>query len=132
VLYQRPANAFVAGFVGFENLIPMRAVAEAGDAVRAEFAGGTIDLPKAQFTVPARDFVLAARPEGLVIADAGPGLPATLGLRTYLGRAYQYQCDSPAGPLKATGPLTEPRNEGQAVTLIPQPAQCCLLPRESP
>ena len=30
VLYQRPANAFVARFVGFENLIPMRVVARDG------------------------------------------------------------------------------------------------------
>ncbi|MDO5642134.1 MAG: ABC transporter ATP-binding protein [Paracoccus sp. (in: a-proteobacteria)] len=128
VLYTRPANAFVADFVGFENMIPMRAVAEAGDAVRAEMAGGaTIVLPKDRFHVPARDFILAARPDGLLVATEGAGIPVTLGLRTYLGRAYQYQCESPAGELKANGPLATPFPPGPAV-LIPQPEQCCLLP----
>ena len=132
-LYSRPANRFVADFVGFENMIPLRAVSEAGDAVRAEMAGGgTIDLSRSDFTVPARDFLMATRPEGLLVVPHGsaPGLPATLGLRTYLGRAYQYQCDTPAGPLKANGPLGQPYDDGTRVTLVPQPDQCCLLPRE--
>ena len=128
VLYSRPANAFVADFVGFENMIPMTAVSEAGDAVRAEMAGGTsIELPKSQFTVPSRDFILAARPEGLLVSAAGDGIPTPLGLRTYLGRAYQYQCETPAGEVKANGPLAQPFDSGANAVLIPQPEQCCLL-----
>ena len=127
VLYSRPANAFVADFVGFENMIPLTAVAEAGDAVRARLPGGALlTLPKSQFTVPSKDFILATRPEGLLVAPEGEGIPATLGLRTYLGRAYQYQCDTPAGELKANGPLATPYDSGNAV-LIPQPEQCTLL-----
>uniref|UniRef100_UPI000A4F824B ABC transporter ATP-binding protein n=1 Tax=Tropicimonas marinistellae TaxID=1739787 RepID=UPI000A4F824B len=130
VLYSRPASAFVADFVGFENMIPMRAIAEAGDAVRAEMAGGaTFDFPKDRFRVPSREFILAARPEGLQVATEGAGIPARLGLRTYLGRAYQYQAETPAGELKANGPLSQPYGAGDAV-LIPQPEQCCLLPKE--
>ena len=129
VLYSRPANAFVADFVGFENMIPLTAVAEAGDAVRAQMAGGAmIDLPKALYKVPAKSFILAARPEGLLVAQEGTGIPATLGLRTYLGRAYQYQCDTPVGEVKANGPLAQPFDSGAAAVLIPQPEQCCLLP----
>ena len=132
VLYSRPANAFVADFVGFENMIPMRAISEAGDAVRAEMAGGaTIDLPKEKFTVPAQDFILATRPEGLLVAAEGQGVPTKLGLRTYLGRAYQYQCDTPAGEIKANGPLSQPFESGSNAVLVPQPEQCCLLPTEA-
>ena len=131
VLYSRPANAFVADFVGFENMIPMRAISEAGDSVRAEMAGGaTIDLPKDKFTVPAQDFILATRPEGLLVAAEGQGVPTKLGLRTYLGRAYQYQCDTPAGEIKANGPLSQPFESGSSAVLVPQPEQCCLLPKE--
>ncbi|MEO1313270.1 MAG: ABC transporter ATP-binding protein [Pseudomonadota bacterium] len=135
VLYSRPANRFVADFVGFENMIEMQTVGETDTTVQAEMAGGTvIDLPKADFTVPARDFILATRPEGLLVVaeSAAQGLPATLGLRTYLGRAYQYQCETGAGPLKANGPLGQPHDEGVRATLVPQPEQCCLLPREAP
>jgi putative spermidine/putrescine transport system ATP-binding protein len=93
-----------------------------------------IDLPRSGFTVPARDFILATRPEGLLVMPEGgaAGLPATLGLRTYLGRAYQYQCDTGAGPIKANGPLGQPHAPGTRAVLVPQPEQCCLLPREAP
>ena len=132
VLYSRPANAFVADFVGFENMIPMRAISEAGDAVRAEMTGGaTLDLPKSQFTVPAQNFILATRPEGLEVATEGAGIPATLGLRTYLGRAYQYHCETPAGVLKANGALSHPLDAGGAAVLVPRAEQCCLLPQEA-
>jgi len=132
VLYSRPANAFVADFVGFENMIPMRAIAEAGDGVRAEMAGGaTLDLYRSDFTVPARDFIFAARPEGLTVAREGKGIPARISLRTYLGRAYQYRCHTPAGEIVANGPLVDPMEPGTDVVLIPNPAQCCLLKAES-
>jgi putative spermidine/putrescine transport system ATP-binding protein len=131
VLYSRPASGFVAAFVGFETRLPMRAVAEAGDAVRAQMAGGaTLDLPRDRFTVPARDFVFAARPEGLRVQAEGAGIPARLGLRTYLGRAYQYRCETPAGELVANGPLDTPFAPGTAAVLVPQPEHCCLLPAE--
>jgi len=128
-LYTRPANAFVAGFVGFETLIPMTTIGEEGDAVLAEMpGGGVLRLPRSGFDVPGRRFLLAARPEGLRVAETGEGIPVTLGLRTYLGRAYQYECAGPAGSIKANGPLARPLEEGQAAVLIPEPDQCCLLP----
>ncbi len=128
VLYARPATPFVADFVGFENRIPMRVVAEAGDAVRAEMRGGAaFEFDKAHFSVPSRDFLFAARPEGLRVAPAGEGLPATLGLRTYLGRAYQYRCETGAGELVANGPLSQPMEPGTRAVLIPVPEHCALL-----
>lgn len=128
VLYSKPATPFVADFVGFENRIPMRVIAEAGDAVRAEMPGGVaFEFDKAQFDVPARDFLFAARPEGLRVAAGGEGLPATLGLRTYLGRAYQYRCETGAGELIANGPLSQPMEPGTQAVLVPVPEHCALL-----
>ncbi|WP_273688310.1 ABC transporter ATP-binding protein [Ketogulonicigenium vulgare] len=136
VLYSKPANAFVAKFVGFENLLKMTVVSEDSNAVRAEAEGGMIvDLPKARFAVPGKQFILATRPEGLIATPAvgqpiGTGLPVTLGLRTYLGRAYQYQCATPAGQITANGPLAAPYELGTAAILVPDADQCCLLPVE--
>jgi putative spermidine/putrescine transport system ATP-binding protein len=132
-LYQRPANAFVARFVGFENLIPMRVTARDGSAVIAEAPGGTaLALDEHRLGPIPDDFVLATRADGLeVSADpATPGLPATLGLRTYLGRAYQYQCDTPVGHLIANGALSAPLPPGGAARLVPVPDQCCVLKPE--
>ena len=132
-LYQRPANVFVARFVGFENLIAMSVVARDGAKVTAEAAGGLpLTLSLEQFgEIPDR-FVLACRADGLAVTDnaAMEGIPATLGLRTYLGRAYQYQTSGPAGTLVANGPLTRPLEPGAAVKLVPVPEQCTILAPE--
>jgi putative spermidine/putrescine transport system ATP-binding protein len=131
VLYQRPANAFVARFVGFENLIPLTVTARDGAEVTATGAGDIrLTLPADRLgPIPDR-FTLATRPDGLAVtADpAAPGIPARLGLRTYLGRAYQYQADTGAGTLLANGPLAQPLPPGQTARLVPVPDQCCILP----
>ncbi|ODT05726.1 MAG: Fe3+/spermidine/putrescine ABC transporter ATP-binding protein [Mesorhizobium sp. SCN 65-20] len=132
-LYQRPANAFVARFVGFENLIPMKAVARDGATVTAEAAGGArLKLSQERFGEIADSFVLATRADGLAVStDAkDEGIPATLGLRTYLGRAYQYQADSAAGQLIANGSLSAPLEPGAEAKLMPVPDQCCVLKPE--
>ena len=133
ILYQRPANAFVARFVGFENLIPMTVVARDGTKITAEMAGGVkLTLGLEHFGhIPDR-FILACRADGLSVTEnAGmEGIPATLGLRTYLGRAYQYQCDTAAGHFLANGPLTRPLDIGANAKLVPVPEQCTILAPE--
>lgn len=132
VLYSKPANKFVANFVGFENAIPLHVTSDSGDMVSAQAPGGAIvSLPKSQYDIPAKDFLLATRPEGLLVAKSGEGIPAKLGLRTYLGRAYQYRCETAAGEIIANGPLSEPLEPGTDAVMIPQHDQCCVLPVEA-
>ncbi|MCY6383483.1 ABC transporter ATP-binding protein [Hoeflea prorocentri] len=129
VLYSKPANAFVANFVGFENMIKMRVVGESDGKVRAEMVGGgQIELSAADHTVPAREFLFAARADGLEVRSEGAGIPVSLGLRTYLGRAYQYRCETPAGEIVANGSIAQPLEPGTEAVLVPKPDQCCLLP----
>ena len=133
VLYQRPANAFVARFVGFENLVPMKVTAREGASVTAQAPGGVeLAFPLSRFGDIPNDFVLATRADGLAVtADPdAKGIPATLGLRTYLGRAYQYQCETEAGPLLANGPLSQPLEPGSTARLVPVLDQCCILSPE--
>ena len=132
-LYQRPANAFVARFVGFENLIAMKVVARDGALVTAEAEGGIrLKFPLEQFGNIPDSFILACRADGLAVTGdlLREGVPTTLGLRTYLGRAYQYQCETPAGMLIANGPLTSPLEPGAAARLVPVPEQCTILAPE--
>jgi putative spermidine/putrescine transport system ATP-binding protein len=132
VLYQRPANAFVARFVGFENLIPMKVVARHGAIVTAQVAGGaTLDLSQDSLGPIADDFILACRADGLTVRREGRGIPATLGLRTYLGRAYQYQCITGAGRLIANGVLSEPLPPESSAVIAPTLEQCCVLAPEN-
>jgi putative spermidine/putrescine transport system ATP-binding protein len=129
-LYQRPANAFVARFVGFENLVPMQVVARDGAQITAEAAGGVkLTLSLEHFGAIPDNFVLACRADGLAVTDnmAAEGIPTTLGLRTYLGRAYQYQSETAAGMLVANGPLSRPLEPGSNAKLVPVPDQCTIL-----
>jgi putative spermidine/putrescine transport system ATP-binding protein len=130
ILYQKPANAFVARFVGFENLIPMSVVARDGATITAEAAGGaTLSLSQDRLGAIPDSFVLATRADGLRVSGGteGEGIPAKLGLRTYLGRAYQYQCETAAGHLIANGALSAPLEPGSVATLVAVPDQCCVL-----
>ena len=132
-LYQRPANAFVARFVGFENLVPMKVAARDGATVSAVTEDGSqLKLSQDRFGAIPDAFVLAARADGLSVStDANAeGIPATLGLRTYLGRAYQYQSDTAAGQLIANGSLSAPLEPGVQAKLVPVPDQCCVLKPE--
>ena len=131
-LYSRPANAFVARFVGFENLIPLTVTARNNGQITAVGTGG-IDLTLSEEDlgpIPDR-FILATRPEGLRVSYGNPGIPARLGLRTYVGRAYHYQVETPAGHLVASGPLGQPVDGGETVHLVPEPEQCCILAPEA-
>lgn len=132
VLYQKPANAFVARFVGFENLIRMKVVERQAAIVTAEAAGGTrLHLSQDLFGPIKDDFILACRAEGLVVRREGEGIPAVLGTRTYLGRAYQYKCETAAGEITANGPLSDPLDAGVRAVLMPRPEQCCILDPEN-
>jgi putative spermidine/putrescine transport system ATP-binding protein len=132
-LYQRPANAFVARFVGFENLVPLKVTKRDGASVTAQTRdGSTLSLSQDRFGAIPDDFVLAARADGLAVTTdpKAQGIPATLGLRTYLGRAYQYQSETAAGTLVANGALSTPQEPGSAAKLVPVPDQCCVLKPE--
>ncbi|SMC99661.1 ABC transporter ATP-binding protein [Rhizobium sp. RU36D] len=131
VLYQRPANAFVARFVGFENLIPMSVTARDGASVTARTAeGAEVLLSQDELGAIPDRFVLAARPDGLQVRREGQGMPVTLGIHTYLGRAYQYRAKAGAAEYLANGPLGEPLEAGSAAVLVPVAEQCCILPAE--
>ncbi|CAN7560208.1 ABC transporter ATP-binding protein [Neorhizobium sp. LjRoot104] len=131
VLYQKPASAFVARFVGFENLIRMKVVERQAAIVTSEAAGGTrLHLSQDLFGPIKDDFILACRADGLAVRRDGEGIPATLGMRTYLGRAYQYKCETAAGEITANGPLSDPLDAGAQAVLTPLPEQCCILDPE--
>ncbi|MGN6774788.1 ABC transporter ATP-binding protein, partial [Rhizobium sp.] len=101
-LYRKPANSFVARFVGFENLLPLQVVERQGASVTAEVTGGArIILSQEDFGPIPNSFILGCRADGLSVRGEGDGLPAVLGTRTYLGRAYQYQCETAAGAIVA-------------------------------
>ncbi len=133
VLYRRPATAFVARFVGFENLIPLDGPGARGGHGhgRRRLGGVRLSLDEADFgPIPDR-FILGARAAGLAVADPGApdGIPATLGLADLSGPRVPVSMPTPRPDRSSrTAPLGRPFEPGQNARLQPVAAQCCVLP----
>jgi multiple sugar transport system ATP-binding protein len=89
-LYERPANRFVAGFLGSPrmNFLPGMLAGEEGPAVHVRLAGGNlVDVAAdAMRAAPGSAVTLGVRPEHLrVEGPDGGGIPATVALVEYLG-----------------------------------------------
>ena len=131
-LYRRPANAFVARFVGFENILAFRVTDRLAEGrIEIEFDGGSrILLSSADYGEIPDHGLIATRPEGLTPAISSSGIAATVGLRTFLGRSYQYHCESAAGRVIALGAIEVPFEAGTAVNLSINPLYSAILPFE--
>ncbi|HEY4974032.1 MAG TPA: ABC transporter ATP-binding protein [Steroidobacteraceae bacterium] len=88
-VYERPANRFVAEFLGEINLLPLCNVGHGAHAARGRFEESSLAAP----TRPdcGVDAILAVRPEHMSLAGARPGadngVEASLLSATYLGAA---------------------------------------------
>lgn len=91
-LYERPANTFVAGFIGTPamNLLPESLLRDlAADASRAACDAGaalaTPGLIDAAIGAAAHPLTAGVRPEDWIIIDTAAGLPAVIVQLEYLG-----------------------------------------------
>jgi spermidine/putrescine transport system ATP-binding protein len=95
-LYERPASAFVAGFLGVSNLLP--GAVEGDDAVRLD--DGT--LVQAQVEGKSGPVAAGVRPEKITLGEGGGTnrLPGTIAETAYIGVATQLVVDTPAGTVQ--------------------------------
>jgi multiple sugar transport system ATP-binding protein len=133
-VYDEPASAFVAGFLGAPamNLVPATVVSQAGQ-LRVRAAG--VDLPLRAGAAPAREVLLGIRPERLgpvgpaAAGPDGPMITATVGSVENLGGDEVAHLRTPGGaPLALRGPrplgLGGP---GTALSLTVAPADLHLF-----
>lgn len=107
-LYDRPASAFIANFIGDANLIEGHA------------AAGMFTAEGVQLAITGGDGAAAVsiRPERIALR-AEPSGPATITGVTYLGSRMEYEVRLGATDLLVSHPISEPALErGQAVALI--------------
>jgi spermidine/putrescine transport system ATP-binding protein len=95
-LYERPATAFVAGFLGVSNLLS--GVVEGSGAVR--LVDGT--LVQAQVNGKSGPVAAGVRPEKITLGEGGGQnrLPGTVAETAYIGVATQLVVDTPAGTVQ--------------------------------
>jgi putative spermidine/putrescine transport system ATP-binding protein len=126
-VYYRPANPYVADFVGFRNAVPMQLERRDGDAGVARGEGlsarGTVVGGAAGGRV-----TLAIRPDDLVVG--GPGDNAfeiTVDAVEFRGRSFVVDgCTASGQRLRGTSPAAVP--VGDAVTLRAPSARVLLFP----
>ena len=97
-VYRRPADRFVAGFVGDANFIPGRVTVVEPDLVTCETPFGELQsVPSGRSAAVGQAVTLLVRPEAVAIqsADAN-GLAAELRETTYLGEMAEHRLSSPA------------------------------------
>jgi len=133
-LYARPANTFVAGFLGSPgmNLLPGKIERGVDDAVSVEVSGGSVPLPPPLRIAggDAGDVVVGLRPESLRLDPGGP-LQAGVTIVELLGAETHVICTTPDGsrlivrqPPQATRPAP---GERVHVAIDPDPAALHLF-----
>jgi iron(III) transport system ATP-binding protein len=113
-LYERPASAFVADFIGDANLI-------AGQVAGGRFRAADLDIPMAG---PDGAAQISLRPERITLAP-GTGAPqGRIRSCTYLGSRWEYEVETGFAELLTSRPMTEaPIAPGTDVVLtIPETA----------
>jgi spermidine/putrescine transport system ATP-binding protein len=95
-LYERPATAYVAGFLGISNLLP--GTVEGPDAVR--LVDGTV--VRAKVNGHAGEVAAGVRPEKITIGAGGGAneLPGTIAETAYIGVATQVVVRTAAGTVQ--------------------------------
>ncbi|WP_030890584.1 MULTISPECIES: ABC transporter ATP-binding protein [unclassified Streptomyces] len=123
-VWQRPADAFVARFLGFDNLVPATVRGE-----RAETAWGTVPVPAG---TPQGERLLLVRPHGVRLRPAGEGLECTVEARTFRGgdgSTVTVLLRPRQGPaLEAACTLREAPGEGSGAWVDFDPREVVALP----
>jgi iron(III) transport system ATP-binding protein len=125
-IYDAPANAFVARFIGGANLIPGRHL---GGGV-VECGGFTLACP-APSVEPGASVLVAIRPHAVGLAAApGPNVvPARLVRATFLGPVRELLAEIDGGvTLRVARPAGETVPAGGTVLLALAPEACRMLP----
>ncbi len=135
-VYDRPANQFVAGFLGSPPMNFLRARVAAGTLELPGLAweGEPLPLPEHLAAAPDGDAVVGVRPEDVALAEEGPGLRARVAVCEPLGAETIVTADVlPAGADPAVAVVVAriaggavPAEESEAV-LRPDPARLHLF-----
>jgi iron(III) transport system ATP-binding protein len=130
-IYERPANSFVAGFMGTTNLLRGQVAARHGSgAVVRTPAGVEVQVAAADGVAPGDSVWVSIRPEALAIRAGAAGAnawPATIRLATYIGESIIYRAELGGQAVELHAPPSENYPAGAGVTLAADPRSCILL-----
>ena len=127
-LYDRPANAFIADFIGDANLIDVE-VTKAGPQTEIALLDHLLTLPFASATVGPAKMVLRPHHARLTRDPGLATLPAEVTYAAWLGNSVQYTLTTPAGAIFAIGaPQAVPFRTGDSIHVGFAPEDLRLVP----
>ncbi len=136
-VYERPANLFVADFMGLVNKLPGTIIGRNGDRFQVQIGRQVIEarINDARINATpgaAGDVTVAIRPEAIVLGQAdSPGginvLTGTVVESTFLGNIVEHQVDIGAGLLRVQGSRRHALAPGEAVELSVPVAECVAM-----
>ncbi|WP_375454628.1 ABC transporter ATP-binding protein [uncultured Methylobacterium sp.] len=115
-IYARPANAFVADFIGGASLIPVQVRAASHGRADLDTPFGPVAAPAAAGLAPGAAAVLVVRPEHLARAPGAPAIRAHVTHVAYKGERYDVEAQAQGVPLRFS--LAEPPARGDTVGLV--------------
>jgi iron(III) transport system ATP-binding protein len=97
-IYARPANRFVADFIGRVNFVEGQVVSAEGNAVRLNVRNRLLDLPAPGTSLrPGETATLVVRPETIHLAPSvstgAPAFAGTIRRAVYLGSTVEYEIE---------------------------------------
>ena len=113
-IYRRPATEFVARFIGFENFLELRRV-DANTYRAADGSTFAVDME-----CGGENYAGTIRPDDIRLAEDGQTknvIQGTVGVRTFLGKSYQYEVNTAAGVIKVNMDTSHVFGEGDTVKL---------------
>jgi thiamine transport system ATP-binding protein len=120
-VWQRPASAFVARFLGFDNVVDATVTGAA-----AGTAWGKVPVPDGS---PQGPCALLVRPAGVRFGSPESGLRCTVGARTFRGNHVAVTLHPESGPaLEAECPLRDTPQEGAPVGVTFDASETVVLP----
>ena len=130
-IYRKPANPFVANFIGVSNFIECSTKASQGKAEVALPGSYQISIPVS------RDYegeaILSARPEQLFFDEKG--IPGKINMSIFLGDFVQYEVELITGQIIELNEYTKDadtiRNDGEEVHISMDPLKVSLYEKES-
>lgn len=98
-IYRRPANTFVASFIGLSNPLPARAKRLADGRVEVAFTDDYSEVfaNLTEEVTDGMDLTVMARPEELTLFEEGPGIAVQIESHVFLGLVTHYFVRLPDG-----------------------------------
>jgi iron(III) transport system ATP-binding protein len=127
-IYARPADRFVADFIGLMNFVPGRILARSGEEATVEFLG-SYRLSVIDRSDLNGECVVAVRPEDISLSQTGP-IRCRVEVSNYSGNLIDYKITADGFALRVQTPKTSIYKEGEELGFTIERAML-FAPRES-